>query len=172
MSISQTLIIGIVSGVIASLLFLLALFFLKPSIQISDKICTNNEYGKSYYFIKTINKTWWTVYDIKVELSLLQPSPTKGGIIYKVDKIELRREPPFQIPPYSKKDKDAFYAVLFSTESDLDELWTEKTHCLKVVISARHNFSGFSNIFTKEYFSKEHAIHKGKFEFGKSLQTC
>lgn len=172
MTIAQSLLIGIISGVISSLLFLISLFLLKPRIEISDKICTNSEFGNTYYFIKTINKTWWTIYDIKVELSLLQTSSTKGGKIYKVDKIELRREPPFQIPRFSKKDKDAFYAVLFSTESDLDTLWTKDTHSLKVVISARHNFSGFGNIFTKEYFSKEHAIHKGKFEFGNSLQTC
>ena len=61
---------------------------------------------------------------------------------------------------------------MFSTEADLDKLWTKDTHSLKVVISARHTFSGFSRIYTKEYFSKEHTIHRGKFEFGKSLQTC
>ena len=168
----ESLVIGIVSGIISSILFLIALFFLKPRIKISDKICTNSEFGKPYYFIKTINKTWWTIYDIKVELSLLQASSTKGGKIYKVDNIKLRRDPPFQIPRFSKKDKDAFYAVMFSTEADLDTLWTDNTHSLKVVISARHTLSGFSRIYTKEYFSKEHAIHRGKFEFGKSLLTC
>ena len=77
MTITQSILIGIFSGIISSLLFLIALFLLKPRIKISDKICTNSEFGNTYYFIKTINKTWWTIYDIKVELSLLQASSTK-----------------------------------------------------------------------------------------------
>lgn len=172
MTFSESLITGIISGIISSILFLLVLYLLKPRVIISDKICTNNIYGKQYYFIKTINKTRWSIHDIKVELSLLQTSSTKGGKIYKVDKIELRRDPPFQIPAFKKSDRDALYAILYSTESDLNELWTEDTHCLRVVISARHNLSGFGKTFTKEYYSKEHAIHFGKFEFGNTIQTC
>lgn len=71
---------GLLGNIIASFIFLFVLLFLfKPKIAISPFICKGelqNEPGVFYFFIKVVNKSIFSAYDLTVEINMVQRYPT------------------------------------------------------------------------------------------------
>lgn len=163
---------GIISGLISSSFFLVFLFTLRPRIAISDHVCQLTFENVDYYTIKVINKTRFRIHDVKAELWITKPYGVKGGKNIKLDIIELKKSELFSIDPFNANNKEASYAVLFSTSEDLNQRWDNDAQNLRFRIIAKHSFSGFSRIYEKEYHSKANTLKKANFEFGNSFAIC
>jgi len=61
-------IIGIISGVVSSLIFGVILLFVRPKIFVSERICSANEDGVLFYRIKVVNKTHTMLTGVKYVL--------------------------------------------------------------------------------------------------------
>ena len=143
------------------------------------------------YTFKFINKSYWNLYDIRMDLAILtyrEGSKNQKTLIY--DKIPLRTEFfPF-INGYKishrfkelikKPDKDAPYAIQIYTEYDLDEVCKKKENsnaCFELSVYARHGLSGFSRVkthkitgFKNVVLNVDTIIKYGRFKHGKSLE--
>ena len=165
MGIVVPIIVGVISGLLASLIFYTFLRALKPNIVISDKIAKSGD----RFLIKIVNKANRDAIDIRAELLLMTPITVPGGIVWKRERLSLRPEYLMILPKYDKKDKDAKYAFRFSTEENLFEICNKPQQYLSFKIIAKDEVSGFGKVFIQKYYT-EKDILEGSFEFGESLE--
>ena len=164
------IIIGLLSSLLASLMFLYFLNTQRPKIIISEQIAkSHNIDGHVEYQIKTINKTLRSITNIQAQLFLTTPTKIPGGILEKNDEIQLRTKNLYEMAKFDKKDKTAKYVFRFICEEDIEKKWNENSF-LRFKISASHSLSGLISVFSKDYQTKEKSIKEGEFEFGKSLK--
>ncbi len=165
-------IIGILSSLVASLMFLLFLTRVRPKIIISDRIAKGkSSTGETVYRIKIINKTHRSIINVKAQLHLMIPTVTPGGIIMKSKEIPLKRSEIMEISKFDLKDEMAGYAFRFLTYENIEDLWKDDTHSfLRFRIFATDSLSGFCKGFCKYYHTKRNSIKGGDFEFGNSLE--
>ena len=163
------IIVGIVSSLVASLLFLYMLRLLPPNISISSEVAKTTLSDENVYSIKVKNEGRRDAINLRAELLLLVPQSVEGGEIYKVGKIPLQADSLFRLGKYSKQDRSLSYAFRFVTKSDLEREWlSNKKSFLRFVVFAQDSFSGFPKIFIKEFHSQYHDIIEGDFDRGLS----
>ncbi|MCL2072116.1 MAG: hypothetical protein FWH07_07800 [Oscillospiraceae bacterium] len=152
---------GIISGIMASVVFFLFLMFVRPKINISDKICREN--STNIFRIKIVNKTHSMLMNVKYTLYYCQKS---GDGVYVAREISATETDLYVISKYSKKDINAEYAVRVKYEIDDDICisngWLEFTIC------ASHGFSNTSTCIKKRYSNSD--ISTGIFETGTSMR--
>lgn len=167
-----SIVIGILSSLIASIVFLFFISRLRPKIIISKTIAKGqSSEGKTIYRIKIINKTRRSIINIKAQLHLMTPSVVPGGIILKSKEILLKRSDPMEISRFDHKDIEGRYAFHFVTYEDLEALWLDDVHSyLRFRIFAMDSLSGFGKVFTQDYHTKRNSLICGDFEFGYSLK--
>ena len=166
-------IIGLLSSLSASALFLLILSRYKPKIELCKYIAkTQGPDGKNFYQIKFVNKTRRSLRDVKTQLHLITPAIVPGGTTQWAEKkISMGAEEIMTIPKYDPKDNEvAGYATRLRTGEDLEQIWGDDTRSfLRFTIFAIDSRSGFGQDFVQEYRIKRDAIREGDFEFGSSL---
>jgi hypothetical protein len=164
------IIIGVLSSLIASIVFLLFLTRLRPRILISDQIAkSTSDSGKKIYRIKVVNETKVPIINVKAQLHLMNPNMAPGGIIFISKEISFQRSEMLEIAAFDSKDKAAEYAYRFRSYEDIDNLWSDDAHSyLRFRIYATHSISGFSRVFRKDYHTKRNTIIEGDFAFGTS----
>jgi len=160
------IIVGVLSGFIASGIFLLFLRSLRPNIHISPEIAVNN----NKYTIKIINKSQRNAVDIRVELLLVQSKNVPGGSIISTNTIQLNKDKAFILAGYDSNDTDAKYARRFNTDEDLHGMWNNKDiQYLIFRIYCHDEVSGFGKVFSSEYRTKRNSLISGQFHFGNDL---
>ena len=169
MDILENLFIGVVSGVVASAAFFLLLRRLRPDIEISPLIAKVTTGGYTYYDFKIINRSRRAAIDIRVHCVLATPENVQGGPIYQTLGITLTKDTFFELGPYDRNDRDAYYALRFTTVDDLDTLWKDDRSHVRLRIMATDSESGFSRAFLRDFRTKRNSIHEGQHEFGDSL---
>lgn len=85
--------------------------------------------------------------------------------LYK--RIPLKYDNYSHIPVKSKGDKHALHAVRIRCFEKLESNW-DKSAFLRLEVFAKHELSGFSKIFVKDYHNKA-CIREGEFKFGDEL---
>jgi len=55
----ESIFIGVLSSVVASFLFFLLMFVMRPSVVISEAIARTVFDGRKAFVIKIVNHTWW-----------------------------------------------------------------------------------------------------------------
>lgn len=165
-----SLLVGVASSAMASLIFLFALFRLKPHIIISPFIAdeTDRE-GHPCYVFKIVNRTSYPIHDVQCELLIASPENVEGGVVWSNKKISLVKDRMFQLGKYSKRDKDALYAWRFSTHENVNSLWNDGHQQVRLKVMARHSLSGFSSAEAYTFHVKRGAIIKGSHCFGAKL---
>jgi hypothetical protein len=169
----ESVIMGIVVGVIANAIFLLTLSRLRPKIQVSPQIARGSDTlsGAVRCRIKVINRTRSPVTDINAQLHLMWPRQEAGGSIYRSRQIPLVQSKPVAIQRYSSADKEADYAYRFSTEVQLDEIWQDDSQqFLPFRLTCRHSFSGFGRFFEQDYRVKRKTLKDGSFAKGDTFE--
>ena len=147
-------IIGVLSGIIASLVFFHLLTRIRPKLQISDKIAKKKSSGTSEvaYKIKVINKTHHPIINVKAQLHLVTPVVVPGGILLKTREIPLKRNEILCIEKFDSNDEQAKYAFRFVTYENIDDIWKEdEKSFLRFRVIATDSFSGFTKVFVKDY---------------------
>ncbi len=137
---------GIISSLIASLVFLYFTFRLKPNILRHPLI------------------------NCKVQLELVKEE--KGFSEDKLPELETIKMDYNSKMFIEKNAKGSKYnRVTFRTFEDLDSIWSDDNNSyLRFRISANHELSGLGKVFTQCYDLKKESIKEGTFEFGNSFR--
>ena len=158
------LITGIISGIVASVVFYIFLLSVRPKIYVSAKVCKMGEDGEGTLIkIKVVNKTRCMLTNVKYALNFCRSS---GECVHEIENIPPCKRSLEFIDKYSKNDTNAEYAIRYSfkipSQMDISKGWLEFS------IHAVHGFSGTSACVKKEYMSAD--IEPGIFETGTSMR--
>lgn len=156
----QTIITGIISGIISSMLFYIFIFGIKPRIDISNQICLERHSDRNIYVVKVVNKSRTFITNVKYQMILCKKS-NDGNV--SITTIHPLKEPMVNIDKYLKKTTD--FAVQISYE--MDEKLFDKNSYLEFTFEAYHSFSNAMRVKQKKYTIKD--VQKGRFETGKSM---
>ncbi len=162
--------IGLLSGVVSSMIFLWVLTLMRPNITISKEICKSSDANGTFYGFKIINNSRFHALDLKAELILNTPFNSPGGSNHSCEWITLRKDGLLQFPRYKRNDAGADYALILGTREDLDALWNSSAQYLEVKIYAKHSFSGIYKSFNQKYYTKNSCIMSGMYNFGKTFR--
>ena len=165
----ESLLLGILSGIIASLLFHLLLKKDTPKIKISDTIAMRSDEEHTEYRIKVVNLRKRYVSHVSVFLFLdnMENGPD-GRILREKPLVVYSEDIPF-IDPKRRKDLDCKYAVRFRVDDNLLSKWEDKKHqYLLLRLYCIDEKSGSGKMFEKEYRSPN-CIIEGSFETGASM---
>lgn len=157
---------------ISAIFFLLMMKQFKPNILISPEIAQSfDSYGKEKYTIKVINKTKYNIYDIEAQLHIVRQECTPTGCIEKTEIIAFKRENPFILTKFDKKDKNANYAYRFLTYENLNLICaTNNINSLRFRLICKHELSGILGYFNHEYIIRGNFIKNGNFIVGDSFE--
>ena len=158
------LIIGVVSGVVASVCFSLFLIMVRPKLMISDKLCQSND-ETNVYRIKIVNKSMAILNNIHYSLHYCRDL---GDGIKEIEEIAPRKTKVSFIDKYSWLDKDGDYAVRISYVIDTAKYPMDDGAYLEFNIMASHSLSNTMRCVKKVYAKKD--IQLGFFETGKSMK--
>lgn len=164
MDIQQTIILGIVSSVIASLVFYFLMILIKPRFIISDKIClkciNDDEYD---YIIKVANTTHSFI--TNVTYSLIYCEEGADGL-KDIQTLEPLKVPITNISKYTRKNTD--YAVRLTYRLDKSKYPLDDLSYFLFTFQAYHSFSNAMKI-KKQLYTKND-LQEGIFETGKSTK--
>src|SRR5690348_8209201 len=103
---AQSFLFNVLCSLVASLVFIFALLILfRPVIRISPFICRNqSEFTgeDTMYFIKIVNISLFTTYEIKVELTVMEryPTPPSGMTNKRMQPLNLVYDSHSNLPGY------------------------------------------------------------------------
>lgn len=163
--------ISIVTGVISSYLFLM--YFLnrkRVKIEISSHISKVDFEGETNYFFKFINKTSSEIFDIRIEPTFYKQVGGVGGMNIQGKDIVLEDNVISYIPCEKKNDSNSLHAMRVRTVEDLEANWSDVSSYIRLTVIAKHSLSGFTDIFVKDFYSKD-AITTKKFKSGNDLRV-
>ncbi len=150
---------AIIGGVVASLMFFLAMLFIRPRVKISGKIC---RVGKVFR-IKVVNCTWWMLKNPRYTLEAHEPRPGKN---FANNPIKPLQPAPLYIDKYRPYNPTNSYAVRFSYGMP-EEYLTDERCDFEFVFIAEHAFSNTTICKKRRYTCDD--IIEGKFVSGKSM---
>ena len=162
----ESILIGILSGFIASAIFFIVLFLVRPRLKISNDICKRNtNLNEIIHQIKIVNLTRSMLSNLHYSL---QYEVSNGDGTSNVTEIKPSKSCLFYIDKYSRKDKDANYAVRISFDIDETIHKLDNNSCYTFTFYAQHGFSNTTSCIKKKYMKCN--IRKGVFETGKSIK--
>ncbi len=164
-----SIIISIVTGVISSYLFLM--YFLnrkRVKIEISAHISKVTFEGQTNYFFKFVNKTNSEIFDIRIEPTFYKQVGGVGGMNIQGKDILLKDNFISYIPCKRKSDNNSLHAMRVRTVEDIEGNWSNPSSYIRLTVIAKHSLSGFTDIFVKDFYSKD-AITTKKFKTGDDL---
>lgn len=159
----DTILSGIITGLVASIIFAGILMLIRPKISVSNKICKRKlKNGDFLYCIKIVNRSRFLLTDVKCCLEYCTPS---GSGNKRVTEIEPKiRKPIMYIDKYTRKNED--YALRMAYEIDNYPI-SENSYYI-FTIQAKHSIS--NTVRTKRVIYNQYAIQEGIFETGKSMK--
>lgn len=166
------IIISIFTGVISSYLFLM--YFLnrkRVKIEISSYISKVTFEGQTNYFFKFVNKTNSEIFDIRIEPTFYKQVGGVGGMNIQGKDIILKDNFVSYIPKKSENDNNSLHAIRVRTTEDIEMNWHDTSSYIRLTIIAKHSLSGFTDIFVKEFYSKD-VITTKKFKSGDDLDVA
>lgn len=162
----DVVLIGIVSSFIASVVYALLSFGIKPKIKISKKICvTENRDGTHTYKIKIVNKSRFQL--INVSYHLVYGTYGKDDISY-VTEILPKKPPISVISRKSRKNTD--YALRVNYEIDENKYACNENSYFEFTVQATHWLSNSIKCKKVRYYSKDIA-HNFTFHIGEDTNV-
>jgi hypothetical protein len=166
----ENIIVGVLSSIAASFLFLFLMFMMRPRLAISELIARTNFNGEKAFIVKIINQSWWKLYDIHAEFAHIKFRNATGGQNIYYTRLRLLSDHVWSLNNlHGWNDNNAEYAILFVCLDDLDTLWTNDT-MIEFRVMAKHSFSGFNRILRRRFYRSQSSIRDGSFKFGNSLE--
>lgn len=183
---SNVIVQGVISGIIASTIFLTVLFSLKPWVVIGDNIAQHvidirGEVSTIFSF-KVINKSiFFKLFDVTVNAYVCnevvnvngtnihrQPIQLLGSGTRTMSKLNCGHLCQTLIRGESFLKSKTDYAAIFSTKKDLSIEINNNNTYIECQVLVRHSLTGFSKMKTREY------KHQSKVKIGEFLSgnTC
>jgi hypothetical protein len=169
-------ILSISSSLIASIIFLfILLIFLRPRVKIASSIYLQKDIfentTRDCYIFKIINLSYFSAYDISLELCNQVTYPVKDGINYRYFPLKLKTNHLNFVAPYKprwyKKDYGK-YAMLFISYENISEIIENERNSIKIQVTLKHGLTGLTKVFSAEFVSISD-IRKGHFAFGNNI---
>lgn len=163
------IIISIITGVISSYLFLM--YFLnrkRVKINISSHISKVTFEGQTNYFFKFVNKTKSEIFDIRIEPTFYKQVGGVGGMNIQGKDIVLKDNFISYIPRKKNSDTNSLHAMRVRTTENIELNWSDNSSYIRLTVIAKHSLSGFTDIFVKDFYSKD-VITTKKFKSGDDL---
>lgn len=167
--------IGVISGVIAALIFFLIMRVLKPRIIISNKIvkeCVKKDDGTEefVYRFKFINKTRSNIENVSIDLFLMEEYFNGTGKNYSSKGLTLAKpEFKFLAGTNEKNGENHNNCVQMRITEDLEKVWNGEKEWLHVQIDSTHAKSGRRKVYVKRYTDSKNTICEGKFDSGENF---
>lgn len=166
LGLGSSIIIGIVSGIIASVCFAVFLLMVKPKVKISDQICIENAGGAdAVYRIKIVNHTFAMLTNLRYVLVYCE---MHGDGINTITEIKPRKSQIISIDRFNLRKDDTDYAVRISYDIDPQKYPLNDRCKLEFTFIADHSLSNTTTCIKKEYLAKD--IVAGVFESDKSIK--
>jgi hypothetical protein len=145
-----SMVIGVLSGLVTSGLWLFIFLWFKPKIDISEFIRMSSKDNKTYQ-IKVINRRRSSALNVKAELHLMISLKAEEGEFTNSEHIPLRRSELFQLSGRDQHKKGA--AVFrFVIDTDLYDLKKRYPHSyLAFRLFATHPVTQFGRLFKQNY---------------------
>lgn len=163
---------NIMCSVGASFIFLfLVLLLFKPKIRISPFVCKGKfieDDPTNYYFIKLINISIFSAYDVKMELLQVDRYPTGNGQMNcRFTNLSLVLDNISHFSGYRPSwwRRDAPYAIRVRTKANLEAILTNDYKSVMIKVSLRHGLTGLVKVYSKEY-TDINQIKNVKFGYG------
>jgi hypothetical protein len=147
----QNVATGVVSGLLASLVWFIGLRLVKPKIRISPMIRKAPNDGT--YQIKVLNVRRSNAINVKAQLYMLQPMKADGDRFRNSTPVRLERPDLMAISGNTSRDEyDGTPVFRFSTQEDLDALAQQNPDAtLAFRLLATHPFSQSTQLFKQDY---------------------
>lgn len=166
----QSIIIGLLSGIVSSILSTMIIRFIRPRIIISSKIARADTNEKPEYRVKVVNLSRSYAKNVHVTAQLInRQNLPDGGILVTTKPLHFIRTDFGFIEPYKKADIENRYAIRLRFKDPLEEIWCDPTYTsLEISVYCENETSGVGKVFKKVYYSKT-CICNGVYETGKSV---
>lgn len=159
----EVVVIGVISSLIASVVYALFSFGIKPKIKMSDKICvTQNNNGTHTYKIKIVNKSMFQL--VNVSYHLTYGISGRDDISYLTE-ILPKKSPITIITGNNRKNTD--YALRVTYEIKDGEFVCNSNSYFEFSIQATHPLSNSILCKKVRYYSDDIA-HDCTFQTGKN----
>ena len=158
----DSIIAGIISGILSSAIIAIALFGIKPKVIISNELCRDCKDGK--FRIKIVNLSRSNLIDVKYTLHYCRRYSDGIGDFHEIQPSKSRLE---FLEAYSSDESYSDYAVRISYNID-DRFELTNNDCIIFTFYAKHALSGTATFITKEY--KASNVKCGHFETGRSTK--
>ncbi len=165
-----SILIGVASSGAASLIFLLALYRLRPRLAFSPFIANQSRPGEPMFGFKILNRSRFPVTNIRLQLTRVVPKAVPDGVVLRNTLLPLKKDHIFEVGGFARHDKEANYAFRVGTTEDLCTLCDKEGHYLILAVVAQHSLSGFSKVFYK-YYHPQSDIKAGCHQFGLGLDV-
>lgn len=150
-----SIIIGILSGVLAAIIFLKwYLDKTRPLISVSPHICKMTIDGATNFVFKFVNNTACELYDVRVETTFYKPIGGVDGKNLRGKDIILVDDYMLHIPQKNEHDIHNLHAKWVRTTEDVETSWNDVSSFIRIKITAEHSLSGLRKIFVKDFDSK------------------
>jgi hypothetical protein len=167
-----SLIGGIISGLLASVIFLALLIYrFRPQIDISNCIAQYEEDGATVYRVKIVNRICRNAINIKIELDLVTAHVIADGTEYRAEHLHLKTPEWMLMPKYNPKDEKALWALRLRINEDLQAIWNDDSQFLFLRVYAEDEWSNLGRVFSSFYRKKNVHLKKGQFRSGLSMEV-
>lgn len=166
-----SLLVGIISGLIASYVFL-ALFLdrKRPNIEISEWISKTVINEKENFLFKFVNLTEKEIFDVRVEATFYQPFGDLDGMNYRLKDIELKDNFIAYMPCQAKDDTHNLHCARIRAIDKLDTQWQNDSSFIRFTVIAKHSLTGLNKVFVRDFHHKNRITNKS-FVSGNSLNV-
>lgn len=164
-----SILVGIVSGLLASYIFVK--YYIQknvPNVVISSYISFIEHKGRNVYMFKFVNKTDVPIFDVRLELTLMQSVGALDGRDIINDDISLADDFFSYIPTKDNNDIHSLHAYRAHTDEDIRQIWGNNTSFLRLTIMAKHSLTGLNKVFFRD-FNHNSCIDDKDFEQGDNL---
>lgn len=159
----QTIISGIISGIIASGIISIVLFIAKPKIEVSDCICVNPSDGK--HRVKIVNCSRFPLLNLEYTMRLCTQ---RGDDVVEIEEIRPEKSLVKMIERYSPRSANHTYALRISYNlSDYFPLKDDQH--FHFTVCARHSFTNAVRQINMSY--NQSSLKTGHFCIGKSMKV-
>jgi hypothetical protein len=144
-SVIEAVMLGVASGLVASLVWWFLLFRLKPKIHISPAIArTIAPDGTVEFRIKIVNMGRRAAFDVEthVYLDTIEKTKEPKKVNRKLDRLDVQGAKNFFLHRYDKRDQDGRYARKLLIKTDLDSAWKDDAHSIVFRIFPKDGVSG------------------------------
>ncbi|MFJ4099838.1 hypothetical protein [Amycolatopsis japonica] len=164
-----TIVVGVLSSVVASAVWLVALRGLRPAIEISPLIAQDPERSNSYH-VKIINRSRRALVDVSFDIAIIRIARTRGGTVDMRKTVRVAGPPPLIIPARKKDGTDNIYRL--RVDADLrGTLEIDDRHSVRIRIFARDAWSGVGRVAERRYHDPGTEIAVGKYAKGSTFDV-